>query len=97
MTDSQVQAKNSVEQAQKAGNSLDIISTAVSTINDMNIQIATATEEQSAVTEEVNNNIVNISQVAESSAEAAAQMSEATNELNQLAVNLQSLVSRFKV
>lgn len=97
MNESKIQAKKSVEQAKEAGVSLDHISSAVSTINDMNIQIATATEEQSAVTEEVNNNIVNISLVAESSTEGAMQIAEATEELNQLAFNLQTLVSRFKV
>lgn len=97
MNASRTQSQNSVDQARKAGSSLDAISRAVSTINDMNIQIATATEEQSAVTEEVNNNIVNISHVAERSAEGAMQIAEATSELNQLAYNLQSLVGRFRL
>jgi len=96
MNDSQTRAAESVEQARNAGTSLDAISTAVSTINDMNMQIATATEEQSAVTEEINNNIVNISQIAENSTEGAKQITDATNELNQLAFNLQALVGRFK-
>jgi len=96
MNDSQTRASESVEQARNAGTSLDAISTAVSTINDMNMQIATATEEQSAVTEEINNNIVNISQIAENSTEGAKQITDATNELNQLALNLQALVGRFK-
>lgn len=97
MNESQTRASESVEQARNAGTSLDAISSAVSTINDMNMQIATATEEQSAVTEEINNNIVNISQIAESSTEGAKQITDATNELNQLAFNLQALVSRFKL
>ena len=97
MNESQTRASESVGQARNAGTSLDAISSAVSTINDMNMQIATATEEQSAVTEEINNNIVNISQIAESSTEGAKQITDATNELNQLAFNLQALVSRFKL
>jgi len=97
MNDSQTRAAESVDQARKAGTSLDAISSSVSTINDMNMQIATATEEQSAVTEEINNNIVNISQIAESSTEGAKQITDATNELNQLAFNLQALVGRFKL
>jgi len=97
MNESQTRASDSVEQARNAGTSLDAINSAVSTINDMNMQIATATEEQSAVTEEINNNIVNISQIAENSTEGAKQITDATNELNQLAFNLQALVGRFKL
>ena len=97
MNESQTRASESVEHARNAGTSLDAISSAVSTINDMNIQIATATEEQSTVTEEINNNIVNISQIAESSTEGAKLITNATNELNQLALNLQALVGRFKL
>jgi len=97
MEHSKAQTKISVEHAQEAGKSLDVISSSVSDISDMNIHIATAAEEQSAVTEEINSNIVNISQVAETSSEGAAQISSATNELNILALELQSLVARFKL
>lgn len=97
MNESQTRTSESVEQVRNAGKSLDAISSAVSTINDMNMQIATATEEQSAVTEEINNNIVNISQIAENSTEGARQITDATNELNQLALNLQALLGRFKL
>lgn len=97
MEHSKAQTQVSVEHAREAGNSLDVISNSVSDISDMNIHIATATEEQSAVTEEINSNIVNISQVAETSSEGAAQISSATNELNVLASELQNLVARFKL
>lgn len=87
----------SVEQASRAGASLVSITEAVATIADMNVQISTASEEQRAVAEEINHNIVNISQVAEQTALATQQMSRAGVDLSGLAAQLQSLVNQFKV
>jgi methyl-accepting chemotaxis protein len=63
----------------------------------MNIQIATATEEQGAVSEELNRNVVNISHASEEVAAGATQMAQACNELNHLATQLQDMVRRFRV
>jgi len=70
---------------------------AVKTINDMNTQIASASEEQSAVAEEINKNISNISDVAQQTATGAAQTAGASQELARLAEELQALVNRFRV
>ena len=67
------------------------ISNAVSIISDMNIQIAAATEQQSAVAEEVNRNITNVRAVTDSlsaRAEDAAQMSKQLNILADSQFNL---------
>ncbi len=87
----------SVDQAGKAGASLVGITDAVAAIANMNTEISTAAEEQRAVSEEINRNIVNISQVAEQTTLATQQMSQAGTELSSLAAQLQSLVSQFRV
>ena len=66
---------------------------AVCTINDMNMHIATAAEEQNAVSEEINRNLVAIQQIVE-------QLNRATDETTQHVVatgqQLKELVSRFR-
>ncbi|MFO8025686.1 methyl-accepting chemotaxis protein [Thiohalophilus sp.] len=90
-------AQSGADGAKEAAQSLDAIARAVATIRDMNNQIASASEEQNAVAEEMNRNIVNISQVAEQTASGAGQTTTAANELSRLASELQGLVSNFKV
>lgn len=97
MQQGQTQAQQGLTQAAQAESALQIISNSVTNINDMNIQIATAAEEQSSVAEEINRNIVNISQSADATAEGAKQTASAGDELAKLAVRLQTLVGQFKV
>ena len=97
MDESRAKAESSVSQAAKAGGSLEDITHSVSLINDMNTQIATAAEEQSAVAEEINRNIVNISEIVDRTADGANQTSIASEELASLAAQLQQLVNQFKV
>jgi methyl-accepting chemotaxis protein len=73
------------------------IARAVASINDMNTQIASAAEQQSAVAEEVNRNVSNISQGSAQSAQGTEQTAFASMELSRLAADLQTLVARFKV
>jgi methyl-accepting chemotaxis protein len=96
MVDGQSKAKQSVEQASKAGSALESITSIVSNINDMNIQIASAAEEQSAVVAELNNNITNIRQVADETANGAQQAAEASEELSKLAFKMKTLMNQFK-
>jgi methyl-accepting chemotaxis protein len=97
MEQGQERAQEGVAKAASAGESLQAITTAVGSINDMNAHIASAAEEQSAVADEINRNIVNISQVADQNTENAMQTSKASEELAHLASQLQNLVARFKV
>ncbi|MFZ5589563.1 MAG: methyl-accepting chemotaxis protein, partial [Pseudomonadota bacterium] len=97
MLQGKTQASMSVEQAAKAGASLETITQVVGTITDMNTQIASAAEEQSAVAEEINKNIVRISQVVGQTAHGAQQTAQAGGEMAGLAAQLQGLVGRFKV
>jgi len=96
MNASQAQSQESVEQANNARDSLDAITIAITTISDMNIQIASAAEEQSGVAEEINKNVVNISQVVEQTAKGAQQTLTSSQALANLANKLQDLVGQFK-
>ncbi len=97
MVQGRSQAQGAVKQAAQAGESLESITRAVANITDMNTQIASAAEEQSAVSEEINRNIVIISQVGSQTAAGAQQTSVASEELARLAAQLQTLVGRFRV
>ena len=96
MEQGQAQAQTGVEQASQAAASLSAITESVSVINDMNTQIASAAEEQTAVTEEINRNVVAINQAAGQTAAGAQQTTAASDELARLASDLQALVSQFK-
>ncbi|MBI1423329.1 MAG: HAMP domain-containing protein [Gammaproteobacteria bacterium] len=90
-------AEESVSQAQSASVSLDSITQSVARIYDMNAQIASAAEEQSAVSEEINRNVVNINDVADQVTQGAAQTATAGSELAHLASDLQNMIGRFKI
>ncbi len=96
MEKGQQMAKDSVDQTIKAGESFDSIATSVSEINDMNMQIASAAEEQTAVAEEINRNITNIKEVADEGATSSQHIAAASEELSGLSNKLQSLVAVFK-
>lgn len=86
---------STVEQAGKAGESLASISTAVALINSMNNQIAHATEEQMAVSQEISRNVVNISDVAKSSEHAVEEVDKASTELKVTSEQLANMVHEF--
>ncbi|HSJ48207.1 MAG TPA: methyl-accepting chemotaxis protein [Gammaproteobacteria bacterium] len=90
-------AEESVHQAGEAGSSLQTITYAVSAISDMNVQIASAAEEQSAVAEEINRNIVNIGTVADETATGSEHTATASAELARLGTDLQRAAGKFKV
>ncbi|SFC19859.1 Cache domain-containing protein [Marinospirillum celere] len=90
-------ADETVEQARQTGDALEKINQAVATINDMNAQIASAAEEQSAVAEEINHNIHSISDLSAITGEHSAQAADASERLAELANQLHSRVGRFRV
>ena len=63
----------------------------------MNTQIASAAEEQSAVSDEINRNIVTINEMAEHTASGANQAAASGEHMQQLASDLRGIVSQFKV
>lgn len=95
MKEGRLQAEASVQQAASAGESLEAITQAVIAITDMNTQIATAAEEQSAVAEEMNRNIVSIGAMAEESATGANQTAHSSTSIAQNVDELRQLVQGF--
>ncbi|WP_371315574.1 methyl-accepting chemotaxis protein [Pseudomonas gingeri] len=97
MEDSQAKTDESVQHAAKAAQALESITRAVSVINDMNTQIASAAEEQSAVADDINRNVINIGQVANEVAGGADESSAASAQLTKLAEQQRRLINQFKV
>ncbi|WP_312958959.1 methyl-accepting chemotaxis protein [Stutzerimonas nitrititolerans] len=97
MEGAQVRAHAGSECVAKAAQSLTVIAGEVGTINDMNTQIATAAEEQSAVAEEINRNITTISMIADTTSTDAQQTARISDELVQLAAELNRLVIQFRL
>jgi len=97
MNESRTQAQSSVEQSTKAGESLSTITEMVVRINEMNTQIASASEEQGEVAEQVNRSIVAISQVSEQAANSSQQIAQSSGGVQSMATTLNDLVTKFKV
>jgi len=91
------QADVTRDTAAKAGEVLTEITSSVTNINDMNALIASAAEEQNAVAEEVNRNVVNISQASETTAESVASTAKSSEDLRNIAEELKHVVSRIKM
>jgi methyl-accepting chemotaxis protein len=96
ITQGQDKTRTSVDNASNAGEALNAIADSVTTITDMNIQIASASEQQSTVAEEINMNVVNISEVADENASASEQLANSSKDLARLTEDLRGLVSQFK-
>lgn len=97
MNTSRERAQSGVEQANEAARALEAITRAVTTINEMNTQIASAAEQQSAATEQMNRSVVSIREIAEQTASGSEQTTSASEELARLAAELQSRTSHFTI
>ncbi|RRV41645.1 methyl-accepting chemotaxis protein [Pseudomonas sp. p106] len=97
MHDGQKQAQASALQMEQALPTLQRIGEAVAVISDMNLQIASAAEEQSAVAEEVNRNVAGIRDVTESLSGQADESARISQALNRLANQQQALMEQFRV
>ncbi|HBM09816.1 methyl-accepting chemotaxis protein [Pseudomonas sp. Choline-3u-10] len=86
-----------VGQAREAGESLASITRAVDTILQINTQIASAAEEQTAVSLEIQCSVINIQQVSEQTSAGAVQTATASTELARLGEQLRGLVGQFRV
>lgn len=94
---SQEKASIAVENSKNVEHSLEGITQAVGQIFSMSEQVATAIEEQSVVTQDVAQNIVNIEQMSEETTTGATQITTTAREQAQLAVSMQDLAKRFQV
>ncbi|MGI6408925.1 MAG: HAMP domain-containing protein [Gammaproteobacteria bacterium] len=90
-------AGQSVGHVEETSQGLNSIAIEVTGINDMNLQIAAAAEEQSAVAEEINRNVANISAAADGTSRGATATHEQSEVLVELAAELRRLVSQFKL
>ncbi len=90
-------ADETVSLARDVGEELQAITRTISTIQAMNLQIATASEEQSSVAEDINRSVLSVRDVADQSAAAAQQTAASTVQLARLGGELQALAARFRV
>nr|WP_236202981.1 methyl-accepting chemotaxis protein [Pseudomonas protegens] len=97
MQQSNSRAHSTLEVAKAAGQALEEIASAFTQINERNIVIASASEQQAAVAREVDRNLMNIRDLALQTSAGANQTSAASQELSRLAVDLNSMVARFSV
>ncbi|MEC4727492.1 methyl-accepting chemotaxis protein [Shewanella sp. D64] len=85
------------DKANLAGQALNKIVDSVDNISHMNVQIATAAEEQSSVAESINRSIITISDIALASTDASHELSSSVEELSSLSENMRSQVGKFKL
>jgi methyl-accepting chemotaxis protein len=97
LENSRALSDNSVELTRDAGSAIIRISRSISTIELMNHQIASAAEQQSAVTEEINRSILNVRDISEQTASASEETASSSIELARLGGQLQDMVSKFSV
>ncbi|WP_282354051.1 methyl-accepting chemotaxis protein [Pseudomonas sp. PS01303] len=97
MQQSNQRTQSTLEMARAAGVALEQITQSIHQINERNLVIASASEEQAQVSREVDRNLVNIRDLATQSAAGANQTSAATHELSRLAVDLNAMVARFVI
>jgi methyl-accepting chemotaxis protein len=97
MQQSNSRARSTLDIAKSAGMALEEIASAFTLINERNLVIASASEQQAAVAREVDRNLMNIRDLAHQTSTGANQTSAASQELSRLAVDLNSMVARFSV
>jgi methyl-accepting chemotaxis protein len=92
----QARARQGVELIQRAAQALTAISQAVARINDMNVQIASTSEQQSVVAEDVHSNVMRITEVAELTSQNAQRTAAAAEQLGGLADELRSVLKGYE-
>ncbi|HCG0389425.1 TPA: methyl-accepting chemotaxis protein, partial [Pseudomonas aeruginosa] len=94
---SSVRARNMLEIAEAAGLALNEIAERVGQINERTLVIASASEQQAQVAREVDRNLVNIRDISLQTSAGSNQTAAASQELSQLAIDLNNMVTRFVV
>ncbi|MNJ37417.1 Methyl-accepting chemotaxis protein McpS [compost metagenome] len=97
MQSSTLRAQSTLDITQASGQVLEGIYSAIGEINERNLVIASAAEEQAQVAREVDRNLLNIRELSSRSASGAQQTREASQGLSRLAQELTGLVGRFRV
>ena len=91
------QASSSVETANKAGSSLETITSTIGRINQMNEQIAHNTEDQRTVAVDIVRHVDEIHQRTEQTSSRSVELGTMCNELADLAQHLESIAKQFRV
>jgi methyl-accepting chemotaxis protein len=91
------QVEEGVQTTAQAGDSLKEIIHTSEKVGEMITHIATAATEQSSATEEINNNMEQIAKLVRESSEGAQQSAKACQDLSGLALDLQNMVSNFRL
>lgn len=86
-----------LHRANRTDDALNLITVAVGIINERNIVIATAAEQQAQVTREVDRNLVRIRDLSQQTSKGADQTSAASHDLSRLATQLKVMTGRFTV
>lgn len=89
--------KDAVSNSEKVGDMLQEISNQVRLISDANRTIASASEQQAQVTEDIAERLTGIQDASVQSQSQTAQISSSSSELAQVAVNLNTQISKFKL
>ncbi|CAM2908602.1 methyl-accepting chemotaxis protein [Pseudomonas gessardii] len=97
MQDSSDLVRTTLSVAQRSGQALEAITQSISQINERNLMIASATEEQALVAREVDRNLVGIRTLSEQVLLGARHTDTAGHELAQMAGELHLMVARFRV
>jgi methyl-accepting chemotaxis protein len=97
MREGQARVTTGVQHSRSASESLGAIAAAVTTIADLNARIATGAEEQTVVTNEVNRNVVNISDAGRQAADTVQRAEVASQQLAMLASGLRAVAGRFRL
>ncbi|WP_422778085.1 methyl-accepting chemotaxis protein [Pseudomonas shirazensis] len=97
MNESQERANGTLQVAREANYALDVIGEAIASINQKNLVIASASEEQAQVAREVDKNLVNIRDLSMQTSAGANQTNASSQELSRLAVDLHAMVSKFRL
>mgnify|MGYP006186151827 FL=1 len=97
MEDSQQSCVRSVDSSRAISDSLGSVTSAVTAINDMSTQIATAATEQSSVTEEINRNVFAIQEIVNELLHSSEDAARVSQTVSQEGTNLGKLVGQFKI
>lgn len=97
MKKSQEKVQETINQASVSGESLDQITHSMKEIQEMILQISVASEEQASVTQDVMQNVIEISSVAQKTNDDANSTVQAGNEMQHQTEKLKALISTFKV
>jgi len=97
MKSSMTSVEQTAEKTEQTGEALDLISQSVGTIKDMNVQIASASEEQNVVSQQITESVQHVNEKAHETMAGAEQAADIANSLSQTAHELDQIVKQFKV